>query len=274
MTPLAQYLAKQLVARPKDRKHSWSDPRCIDDLREWLSDIHCFEVSEVNSLIGELTTAMHTQEKADEIIAERRFLPAPKTWIEYRYKGRRIATLLQEIPQHMVGTEGRQIEKPVIATFFCEEMGMNLGIFSMADSNRAALAENQIRNERILADLGLPTTEAQMVYAQLAMILINTPHIIGRRQHMPHAGLERQLTRGLAGGKFPLHAWTEIKLQVAKPVEVDDGEPHEAHLTGQRALHFVRKHIRIRLGQLEYVSAHWRGDPSIGIKRSRYIVEP
>ena len=78
MTPLAQYLAKQLVARPKDRKHSWSDARCIDDLREWLSDIHCFEVSEVNPLIGELTTAMHTQEKADEIIAERRFLPAPK----------------------------------------------------------------------------------------------------------------------------------------------------------------------------------------------------
>ena len=133
MTPLAQYLAKQLVARPKDRKHSWSDPRRIDDLREWLSDIHCFEVTEVNSLIGELTTAMHTQEKTDEIIAERRFLPAPKTWIEYRYKGRRIATLLQEIPEEKL----RSVQKPAIATFFCEEMALPLGIIPMAGPDRA-----------------------------------------------------------------------------------------------------------------------------------------
>ena len=275
MPPLAQYLAKQLVARPKDRKHTWSDPRCIGDLREWLSDIHCFEVSEVNSLIGELITAMPTQEKADEIIAERRFLPAPKTWIEYRYKGRRIATLLQEIPEEKLRPVDGIFEKPAIAMFFCEEMAMDLGVIPMAGSGRAVVAtKNQIQKEKILRNLGLPPMEAQAVYAQLALILINSPRIIGRRQHMPHAGLERQLTRGLTGGKFPLHAWTEIKLQVAKPPEIDDGEPHEAHLTGRRALHFVRKHLRIRLGQLEYVSAHWRGDPSIGIKRSRYIVTP
>ena len=154
-------------------------------------------------------------------------------------------------------------------------MALPLGIIPMAGSGPAIVAtKNQIQTEKILRDFGLPPMGALMAYAELAMILINSPHIIGRRQHMPHAGLERQLTRGLAGGKFPLHAWTEIKLQVAKPVEIDDGEPHEAHLTGRRALHFVRKHIRIRLGQLEYVSAHWRGDPSIGIKRSRYTVKP
>ena len=145
MTPLAQSLAKQLVTRPKDRKHSWADPHYIDMLRECLSDIHCFEVSEVNQLIGQLAEALNSPEKANEVIAIAGFLPAPKTWIEYRYRGRRIATLLQEIPQHMMRTEGCQIEKPVIATFFCEEMGMNLGIFSMEDCNRAALAENQIR---------------------------------------------------------------------------------------------------------------------------------
>ena len=171
--------------------------------------------------------------------------------------------------------DGIRAEKPAIATFFCEEMALPLGIIPMAGSDRAIVAtKNQIQKEKILRNFGLPPMEALAIYAQLAMILINSPHIIGRRKHMPHAGLERQLTRGLAGGKFPLHAWTEINLQVAKPVEIDDGEPHEAHLTGRRALHFVRKHIRIRLGQLEYVSAHWRGDPSIGIKRSRYTVKP
>jgi hypothetical protein len=103
--------------------------------------------------------------------------------------------------------------------------------------------------------------------------VINTPKIIMRQQHMPHRGLQRDLIKaGKVNGKYPLHAWTEILLRV-RPPEVSEGD-HEAHLTGARALHFVRKHIRIRLGKLEYVSAHWRGDASIGIKRSRYRVAP
>src|SRR5262245_13627020 len=156
---------------------------------------------------------MHTQEKTDEIIAERRFLPAPKTWIEYRYKGRRIATLLQEIPQEKLRpVDDIRIEKPAIATFFCEEMAMDLAIMPMAGSGEAIVDnKNQIQKENIFRNFGLPPMKAQAVYAQLAIILINSPRIIGRKQHMPHAGLERQLTRGLAGGKFPLHPWTEIK---------------------------------------------------------------
>lgn len=87
---------------------------------------------------------------------------------------------------------------------------------------------------------------------------------------MPHRKVERELTKAFGLGKFPLRAWTELRLTVAKPAEIDDGESHEAHLTGRRALHFCRKHIRIRNGKLEYVSAHWRGDPALGIKQTRY----
>jgi hypothetical protein len=104
------------------------------------------------------------------------------------------------------------------------------------------------------------------------LALINSPRIIGRQQHMPSRVLEQKLTRGFGVGKFPLHAWTEIKLEVAKPIEIDDGEPHEAHLTGRRALHFVRKHLRLWNGELIYVTSHWRGDPALGIKQSRYRV--
>lgn len=88
---------------------------------------------------------------------------------------------------------------------------------------------------------------------------------------MPHRGLERALIANQKlVGKFPLHAWTEIKLHVTPPKEAE-GE-HEAHLTGERALHFCRAHLRIRLGRLEVVKAHWRGNPAIGIKQSRYTV--
>lgn len=105
------------------------------------------------------------------------------------------------------------------------------------------------------------------------LAFINTPKIIGRRQHMPHRGLEKRLTAALKPvGKFPLHAWTEILLQIASPKDVSAEPSIEAHLTGERALHFCRANIRVRLGQLEIVRAHWRGDASLGIKQSRYKV--
>ena len=117
-----------------------------------------------------------------------------------------------------------------------------------------------------------PTFFDWIVYTVLA--LINTPRIIGQRQHMPHERTEREKLKQLGlVGKFPLRAWTEIVLKVALP---DDrsGEPSkEAHLTGQKCLHFCRTHLRVRLGQLEYVEGHWRGDPALGIKQSRYRVE-
>jgi hypothetical protein len=106
-----------------------------------------------------------------------------------------------------------------------------------------------------------------------AVALINTPRVIGRQQHMPHAGLQRALARskGMVG-KFPLRAWTEIKLEVRPPVHAEGF--HEARLSGTRALHFCRAHLRVRRGQIEYVTHHWRGDASIGIKRSRYAMVP
>ncbi|QPF81665.1 hypothetical protein IC762_17725 [Bradyrhizobium genosp. L] len=100
------------------------------------------------------------------------------------------------------------------------------------------------------------------------LAMINTPRIIGRCQHMPHAGLARDLRKRFGAGRFPLRAWTEIQLKVTPP-EQGEGEA-EAHLTGARALHFCRAHLRVRLGRLELVSSHWRGDPALGIKQSKY----
>lgn len=111
-----------------------------------------------------------------------------------------------------------------------------------------------------------------LIYGALA--LINTPRTIGRRQHMPHAGLQRKLAaaHGMPG-KFPLQAWTEIILEVRPPV-IEGERVHEARLTGGKCLHFCRAHLRIRNGTLEYVSPHWRGNGALGIKQSRYDVRP
>ncbi|KTQ96970.1 hypothetical protein NS365_23330, partial [Aureimonas ureilytica] len=73
-------------------------------------------------------------------------------------------------------------------------------------------------------------------------------------------------------GRFPLNAWTELQLRVASPRDLSRDASVEAHLTGQRPLHFCRAHLRVRLGRLEVVRSHWRGDASLGIKQTRYRV--
>jgi hypothetical protein len=182
------------------------------------------------------------------------FLPAPRTWIEHRGT-KHLANFLVEVDDQWI--DHFVVYDPSVRDEWL--------FWKVARINRQT-ARTHSRDVSSFEDQG--------DWIKAALALINTPKIIGRRQHMPNRALERELTRKMGVGKFPLHAWTEIYLQVSKPPEIDDGEPHEAHLTGQRALHFCRKHLRVRLGRIEYVSAHWRGDPALGIKRSRYTLAP
>jgi hypothetical protein len=110
-------------------------------------------------------------------------------------------------------------------------------------------------------------------YAALATI--NTPRIIDRHQHMPHQRAERELLKGICvPAKFPLRAWTDIILKVGVPPDDKSASgDHEAHLTGEKCLHYCRSHLRVRFGYLEYVQGHWRGNPALGIKHSRYRME-
>lgn len=291
MTPLAARLAKQLVARVKDRHPFWRDNS--DHLRRYLDDTHFFECSAVADVLDEFTATVRAA-GADgwtDLVGTVGFLPAPKTWLEFRSPMLgRVGLLLEQVPDDAPAA---------FVTWVLEEAATPLGLISLVSDDYQTIGydgkpESPIRMvvpesvrpgfDRLARDLkadayasyGYSDVTAVAI-ALLGMVhtylvLINSPRILGRRQHMPHLGLERRLVRGLGSGMFPLHGWTEIKLEINKPPDIDDGEPHEAHLTGKRALHFCRKHIRFRNGKLEYVRAHWRGDPAVGIKRSRYTV--
>jgi len=258
MTPLAAYLMKQVLARPKHREGIWRDPKNIGDLRFALQDIHCFEITACAPLIHDFLQLYRRPDVGAALFDKLGFLPAPKTWLEWKdHNGHRVALLIRQVPD--IDDMDR-----ADTTCYCAAGLVRCG--SISPSTGKIYVQPGYRDA--------PHIRKIVSFAVFVLPLINSPHIIGRRQHMPNAGLERSLTRGFGAGKFPLHAWTEIKLEVNKPIDIDDGEPHEAHLTGKRALHFCRKHIRIRGGQLEYVRAHWRGDPALGIKQSRYTVSP
>lgn len=242
MTPLAHRVAAELTIAVSDRL---LEDRC-GLLRMPVGDFHCFETTAVNPLICDFERrGLLPSGPAFE------FLPAPWTWLEWASaEFGRAAYLLRQAD----GSGGVKLYV-ITSAPFCARGPLT---FSLQDSTGAL--------ER------LPRQGLSGIYGNLG--LINTPQIIGRVQHMPHAGLQRRLAnaRGLSG-KFPLRAWTELKLEVGFS-EFADGRCREARLTGERALHFCRAHLRFRNGKVEIVSAHWRGDASLGIKRQRYRVEP
>lgn len=279
MTPLAHKIARQLTLKPQDRGDFIRNNS--SKIAKFLADCHFFDCTAIGSLPIELSQSFKRMnpESIEEIFGRLSFLPAPKTWIEWNRGTCRIAVVLEEVKNE----ENIAVVSLVVDTSLGNQFDIGISSLGLISLDSADFRRFGRRDDDTPRMIFLPPDIRGVIEPERAadsfislshffLVCINSPRIIGRRQHMPHAGLEKDLRHSLGVGKFPLHGWTEILLKVSKPTEIDDGEPHEAHLTGRRALHFCRKHIRIRQGRLEYVSAHWRGDPALGIKQSRYTV--
>lgn len=258
MTPLALEIARQMFLPQQKR---WIEDRC--NILSKMGDIHCFEVSDAIELCAEAMLNIVRMGGMDETLA---FLPATKTWIEWKSPhGHRFGVLFDGSTSYC---------DPV--SYFAVKTNYRR-LIAFAEVYKCSLKQNEEQENishdelhRYLDKLEWGSTGIAIG----ALPLINTPRIIGRRQHMPHRGLERKLLRQRVPiGQFPLHAWTEILLRVSPPKDASGDPSNEAHLTGQKALHFCRAHLRVRCGKLELVRGHWRGDASLGIKRSRYRLE-
>jgi hypothetical protein len=282
MTPLAHRILKQLTIPPKDRTFKDWPRGTVQAIR----DAHYFETTQIIPLAQQLLISMADKSDgrgpAREVLGRQvtmasdrlmgkfsqmanrlAFLPAPITWIEFEDKeiGKRRAFLLND---------GVLYQENWITVLCLDENGVD---HSFSFPKNGDMSANVMHG-----DGGLITDEEMLVNSMFLgmcismLALINTPKVIGRRQHLPHVGLQRALARAHGSvGKYPLQAWTEICLDVGMP-DFAEGE-HEARLSGSKALHFCRAHLRLRNGHVEFVRSHWRGDPAIGIKRSRYRLE-
>jgi len=255
MTPMANRLARELTLPQGRRRFDGEE----SDIRILTSDIHCFEVSDI------LEAAISVAGNVSSLIGgdQTMFLPAPRTWIEFiQPSGSRVAWLLEP-----AGDEDDTVISAILVCDdgeswgFCDRLFIDL---------KDGVLEGQANDWGFGWELG-GFSPQNLIPVFLAFI--NTPRIVGRLQHMPNHALERRLTsRERSVGKFPVNAWTEIKLQISPPRDVSENGEHEAHLTGRKALHFCRSHLRIRLGRLEVVRSHWRGDASLGVRQSRYVL--
>lgn len=255
MTPLAMNLVSSLAdGCEKIRSINLFDSTNVPtnaSIASTLADMHCFECSEVLDLALEI---FNLAEDGFRIDPDFTFLPASKTWIEYKTAdGPRVGHLLI----------GEGVTPSQHYTFFEKQnCWVNHGEFYLGDDARSIF--NRADN----------FTRAYLAIILGCLALINTPKSIGRTQYMPQRSLEKRLIKSRPRvGVFPLNAWTEIKLEARlTPEEMSEAGLHEAHLTGRRAYHFCRSHLRIRNGRLEFVKSHWRGDPSLGTKHSRYRI--
>lgn len=270
MTPLAQRLVRDLTLPAGER-------RGMDEagVMRLLSDIHCFDVAAVFTMARDLGRRLDDASVgASDYLT---FLPAPRTWIEHHATGGRLAYLLVESPS--------KDSAAVYCVAKVDEATNSYGHFLPGGFySTYRLRDLALRRPHIVpgldSDLIGPEVEKAMGMKEQALIyalllIINSPKVIGRKQHLPHRGLQRKLAKrfGSGVGKFAVNAWTEITLHVSTRDASEEGE-HEDHLTGHRALHWVRTFGRIRLGRLEIVRSHWRGDAALGIKQSRYTVRP
>lgn len=258
MTPLAARIAREKTLPLKDR--TFRDEAGILPI---IDGAHCFECSAITNDALDLYNRSEGASDFSNYI----FLPAPITWIEYQ---------VPETREYESSTVGILLHRKYANENYCEIYVVSRTLFQSFYLGFMCLQSTHTRpwcfttEWQRIGKINESDGFMGVLFALLAMI--NTPRIIGRRTHLPHAGLQRKLARSKGmSGKFPLHAWTEIVLEVTPP---EMGGEQETRLSGHKALHFVRQHLRIRLGQLELVKAHWRGDPALGIKRSRYRLAP
>jgi len=259
MTPLAHRIVKSLTLPVKDRCKT-----DFGDLMHKMDDVHCFDVTEVAQLIHDLGENIAN---GGVDVGAYCFLPAPKTWIEYGTPGGYVGKLLTETDAEHFSLQTAMTRVRLSDNSEKELRGSKYFVSEIIQRFKS----RQSHEKPEAGGRGELIEIRNCAFEYAALALINTPRLIGRRQHMPHRGLERRLLKQQKLlGHFPLHAWTEIKLEVTPPEDAGGSPSTEAHLTGRKALHFCRAHLRVRDGRVAIVRGHWRGDAALGIKRSRY----
>jgi hypothetical protein len=268
MTPLYQAMMRDALVPVRSRRFTYEG--CLQGPVPHLDEIRVFEVSAVMDLADRAWPQMARAGLADERTA---FLPHPNTWLEAVVHDIHTGRPSGNFAFHLVAADGaheavlfRYVMRPVERRIFGQLAECQLPLRGAPAVGRPILWPN-VEPDAALFEQGL----ASMVYALLAMI--NSPRALARREHAPHKGLERDLRRT---GKPGMRPWTEILLELpgGRRIERDPCAAPGASASSAKAEHWVRMHPRFKLGRLEWVTAHKRGDPALGTVQATYRVRP
>ena len=268
VTPVAHAIVREMCKPLKARR--LHDP---DNVGARLADAHCFDVSAVRDMA--IGLAVRPADLRDSPTC---FLPSPVTVLADGVRlpsGGRCETLAVSDVGGVLRL--RLLSEQKDGAF---QIGSAFAVVHPGGENFDVRAVDLPRDTD---DLKVGVV-LDLFLAMLA--IINSPHVVARTLRPPHTGLQREVGRARGmGGRYPTLGTTEVKLIVGAR---DACTTQTTRLSGERALHFVRQHMRVVGGTLTLiggvpvrlggdqtlVKAHWRGSPARGIKRSRYRVEP
>ena len=95
--------------------------------------------------------------------------------------------------------------------------------------------------------------------------IINTPRILRSEEVLPNRGLVRDLHQaGYGAEKLPVHASATIHLDPTPFGTEGPTGPGESRLTGPRAPHWCRAHLRLQRGRIVLVKAYQCGSGEVG----------
>lgn len=255
MTPLAARIANELTL--PHRKRTFFDPCGV---LSRISEAHCFECTEIHPLMEEMYYAGAADKPTAESMAQDAFLPAPVTWLEWKHEDApdRFGLMLVQGPDEhtfarIVACVGKEFYSATVID----------GDLRPCDAKFDDLPDGTTWLDFLVED-----TREIFCVSLTMLVLINQQQIIERHRRPSHAGLRRNLHRAV--GKYPLLAWEEIKLRVDGPRDVSSRAPGVRVSTEDMPLHFVRAHHRKTLVWRDVVKAHWRGNPALGMKQTRY----
>jgi hypothetical protein len=256
VTPIAHRLVRESALPPKAR--SFENDFGIIPL---LKDIHCFDVSAIHGMQDILKNAILSKDAG----SRQQFSPFPSTWIEVKIKDIRQAWLCTANGDESYDVRnvyydaGENIVFPAVRVTVPFRGPLTRGTLMVA--------QHEEKHPLNANDIG--TLKAIIVVVDSYISIINSVKIVNRKSHPPHSGLQRTI----AARGYRDNGWTEILLSINSPFNPATGETAATTITGEKALHFVRSHIRVYRSGLEIVvKAHTRGNPALGTVQSRYRV--
>lgn len=240
----------------------------------------------LSPIIGDLAQDAAALEKSRSYL----FMPSPQMWIEM------MAPLPEKTKRKMSRTAGRNAELRVGALLFAddEEACVGEAIVASTTSRRAdpliaharmnlgepgarALAVDALLNGGPAAQIesaypggaesyAASMSESLSQWLIAAIALINTPRIATFVEHT----FDDREYGAPRPGRWPLMSYKEVRLNVDEKIAVKNTDVRSADT--HTARHHVRAHLRLRLGRVELVKAHWRGNAAFGTKLPIYSV--
>lgn len=227
------------------------------------------------------------QEEYDALMqgkAEYAFMPAPWSWFEISDFAALVCTAIPHYGSAAsLSTRAFGESPPINTQMVWIQMAMShgpalimtdiAGAFLRPDRTSFGLALNSYYFSRLSApDVAPRLGKTITMFFGGSLVCVNSAKSCVRTERLPS---EKDRVRAINGasllGKFPLRAYTEIKLVPGETVIPD---PQHSAATGERAQHFVRAHLRrYRSGKTVLVREHHRGNPALGMCQSRYTVQ-